>query len=166
MAVLLLNATYEPLRVITAKRAVVLVLQEKAEVIHEGDEEFHSESSSINVPKVIRLKYFVQIPYRSKIPLSNAAVLLRDNRRCAYCEKRKATTVDHIIPKSRGGRHEWTNVVSACRPCNSRKADWLLGEGPIAEWKLAYEPSIPHGSMWLLIGMRDRSEVWNTYLAM
>lgn len=162
MAVLLLNATWEPLRVIPAKRAIVLLLQEKAEIIHEGDEEYHSESSSINVPKVIRLKYFVQIPFHSKIPLSNAAVLLRDNRKCAYCDKRKATTVDHIVPKSRGGKHEWLNVVSACRPCNARKADHSLVE---LGWTLSYEPRVPQGAMWILVGLRERSEAWDLYLA-
>jgi 5-methylcytosine-specific restriction endonuclease McrA len=161
MAVLLLNATFEPLRVITAKRAVVLLLQEKAEVIHEGDDEWRSASLAIKVPQVIRLKYFVQIPFRSKTPLTNAAVLVRDGRTCAYCQKRKATTVDHIVPRSRGGRHEWSNVIAACRPCNARKADKLLSE---LGWQLPFEPRIPHGSMWLLVGLREPSEVWTPYL--
>lgn len=162
MAVLLLNASWEPLRVIPAKRAIVLLLQEKAEVIHEGDEEYHSASTSINVPTVIRLKYFVQIPFRSRIPLSNGAVLLRDERKCAYCDKRKATTVDHVIPKSRGGQHTWDNVVAACRPCNARKSNKTLAE---LGWTLSYEPRVPNGSMWLLVGLRERSDVWDTYLA-
>ena len=83
--VLLLNATYEPLRVLSLKRAVVLLLEEKAEMIEESDEMIRSENMSVPRPKVIRLRYFVKIPYRKKVPLSNKTVLVRDKFICAYC---------------------------------------------------------------------------------
>lgn len=160
MNVLLLNGDWQPIRVIPTKRAIVLVLTEKAEVLVEGTGEFRSASTAVNIPQVIRLKRFVQIPFRAKIPLSNTAVLKRDHYKCAYCGT-KANTVDHIIPKSRGGKHMWENVVAACRPCNAKKADKLLSE---IGWKLSFTPRIPTGTVWLLIGQREIPEEWSPFL--
>lgn len=161
MPTLLLNATFEPLRVITSQRAIVMVLQDKAEVIADGSEEYHSASSSLVVPEVIRLKRFVQVPFRARIPLSNAAVLRRDNHECCYCAQRKGVTVDHVHPRAKGGKHEWMNVVAACRPCNSKKADKTLGE---LGWDMRFKPFQPTGTMWLLLGQRERAETWAPYL--
>lgn len=161
MAVLLLNGDWQPLRVITTKRAVVLLLSEKAEPISESELEFRSVNSSVKVPDVIRLRKFVQVPYRARIPLSNAAVLARDGRVCVYCKVRKATTVDHVIPKSRGGRHEWENVVAACRPCNAKKAHHLLSE---LGWELPFTPYIPSGYRWMLLGIPEVQPAWQPYL--
>lgn len=163
MTTLLINADYTPLRVISTRRAVVLVLQEKAEILEEGSDEYHSASTSVPVPEVIKLKRFVQVPYRARIPLSNAAVMRRDNHQCCYCERGKGTTVDHIMPKSRGGKHQWENVVAACRACNAKKADKTLSE---LAWKMRFQPFIPHGTMWLLLGIKVRSEAWAPYLDM
>lgn len=161
MPTLLLNASYEPLRVISSKRAIVLVLQEKAEILEEGDDAYHSASASVPVPEVIRLKRMVQIPFRARIPLSNAAVLRRDNHECCYCDKRKGTTVDHVQPRARGGLHRWENVVAACRHCNGLKADKTLGQ---LGWEMRFQPFIPTGTMWLLLGQRETSEAWKPYL--
>lgn len=150
MNVLLLNGDWQPIRVISTKRAIVLVLTEKAEILAEGTGEWRSATTSVPIPQVIRLKRFVQIPFRAKIPLSNAAVLKRDRYKCGYCHG-KANTVDHIVPKSRGGRHMWENVVAACRPCNARKADKLLDE---IGWSLSVTPRIPTGTVWLLVGQK------------
>jgi 5-methylcytosine-specific restriction endonuclease McrA len=160
MNVLLLNGDWQPIRVISTKRAIVLVLTEKAEVLAEGSAEFRSATRTVKVPEVIRLKRFVQIPFRAKIPLSNTSVLKRDHYKCAYCGH-KANTVDHIIPKSRGGRHQWENVVAACRPCNAKKADKLLSE---LRWSLSVTPKIPTGTMWLFIGVREIPEQWTMFL--
>lgn len=159
---LLLNAGYEPLRVISARRAVVMVLDEKAEVLEEGADPFRSETQWLTAPDVIRLRRFVQVPFRARIPLSNRAVLERDNHECAYCEARKGTTVDHVRPRSRGGLHRWTNVVAACRRCNEMKADRLLSELP--EFVLRWEPYQPTGTRWLLMGLRETNPVWAPYL--
>jgi len=126
--VLLLNATFEPLTVVTAKRAVVLMLSGKAECVEVTLEEaFHSENLTLPAPSVMRLSRYVRVPYRGAVPMTRAGVLRRDGRRCAYCGRR-ADTIDHVVPRSRGGGHTWENCVAACRLCNSKKADRLLGE--------------------------------------
>ena len=139
--VLLLNATFEPLAVVTAKRAVVLMLTGKAECIEATiDGFFHSENLAIPAPSVMRLSRYVRVPYRRAVPMTRAGVLRRDLRRCAYCGRR-ADTIDHVVPRSRGGLHSWENCVAACRQCNSRKADRLLDE---LGWSLAVLPRAPN----------------------
>jgi 5-methylcytosine-specific restriction endonuclease McrA len=138
--VLLLNATFEPLAVVTAKRAIVLMLTGKAECVEATlDAAFHSESLTIPAPSVMRLSRYVRVPYRHAVPMTRAGVLRRDGRRCAYCGKR-ADTIDHVVPRSRGGAHTWDNCVAACRTCNSRKADRLIEE---LGWKLSVSPRAP-----------------------
>ena len=138
--VLLLNATFEPLAVVTAKRAVVLMLTGKAECVQAAlVGAFHSESLTIAAPSVMRLSRYVRVPYRRPVPMTRAGVLRRDGRRCAYCTRR-ADTIDHVVPRSRGGGHTWENCVAACRPCNSRKADRLLDE---LGWNLRVKPIAP-----------------------
>jgi 5-methylcytosine-specific restriction endonuclease McrA len=139
--VLLLNATFEPLAVVTAKRAVVLMLTGKAECV-EGTltgAAFNSESLTIPAPSVMRLSRYVRVPYRRAVPMTRAGVLRRDGRRCGYCGRR-ADTIDHVVPRSRGGPHTWDNCVAACRSCNSRKADKLLDE---LGWTLEVVPRPP-----------------------
>ena len=139
--VLLLNATFEPLAVVTAKRAVVLMLTGKAECVEAALEgAFHSENLTIAAPSVMRLSRYVRVPYRHPVPMTRAGVLRRDGRRCAYCARR-ADTIDHVVPRSRGGGHTWENCVAACRGCNSRKADRLLDE---LGWTLRVVPVAPH----------------------
>lgn len=138
--VLLLNATFEPLAVVTAKRAIVLMLTGKAECVEETlGAAFHSESLTIPAPSVMRLSRYVRVPYRHAVPMTRAGVLRRDGRRCAYCSKR-ADTIDHVVPRSRGGTHTWDNCVAACRLCNSKKADRLIEE---LGWTLAAPPRAP-----------------------
>jgi 5-methylcytosine-specific restriction endonuclease McrA len=138
--VLLLNATFEPLAVVTAKRAIVLMLTGKAECVEVTlDAAFHSESLTIPAPSVMRLSRYVRVPYRHAVPMTRAGVLRRDGRRCAYCSKR-ADTIDHVVPRSRGGAHTWDNCVAACRTCNSRKADRLIEE---LGWTLGVKPRAP-----------------------
>ena len=139
--VLLLNATFEPLAVVTAKRAVVLMLTGKAECVEAtfSGAAFHSENLTVPAPSVMRLSRYVRVPYRRSVPMTRAGVLRRDGRRCAYCGKR-ADTIDHVVPRSRGGTHDWDNCVAACRGCNSKKADRLLEE---LGWALASTPRAP-----------------------
>jgi 5-methylcytosine-specific restriction endonuclease McrA len=138
--VLLLNATFEPLAVVTAKRAVVLMLTGKAECVEATmGGAFHSENLTIPAPSVMRLSRYVRVPYRRAVPMTRAGVLRRDGRRCGYCGKR-ADTIDHVVPRSRGGTHAWDNCVAACRTCNSRKADRLLDE---IGWNLDFVPRPP-----------------------
>jgi 5-methylcytosine-specific restriction endonuclease McrA len=158
---LLLNATYEPLAVVPIRRAVVLVLARKAEVVEHGEGELRSERERVRVPAVIRLTRYVKVPYRRKVPLTRSAILARDSHRCAYCDRR-ATTVDHVVPRSRGGRHEWPNVVAACARCNNRKGDALLAE---LGWVLSRPPIEPVVTGWVVVGVGRLHPAWAPYLA-
>jgi 5-methylcytosine-specific restriction endonuclease McrA len=157
---LLLNASFEPLCVLSARRAVVLVIKEKAEILERTDEAMHSERMAIPVPSVIRLRKFVRVPYRSQVPLSRRAVFARDGHRCQYCSA-AAENIDHVLPRSRGGGHTWDNVVAACRSCNSRKEDRLPAEAGLA---LHQAPRAPHASVWLLSTAGSVLPIWERYL--
>jgi 5-methylcytosine-specific restriction endonuclease McrA len=124
--VLVLNATYEPINVCTVRRAVVLLLKEKAELLEQAGWRLHSENSTHPRPVVIRLVSYVKVPrdtHRRKI--TRRAVFARDSWTCQYCGSRSNLTVDHVIPRSKGGSAEWDNIVACCAPCNRRKGDHL-----------------------------------------
>ena len=137
--VLLLNSTYEPLTALPMRRAVVMLMCGKADVVHDDPSGpvIHSATRTIVVPSVIRLRSYVRVPYRARIPMTRAALMHRDRFRCAYCGG-KADTVDHVVPRSRGGDHTWENCVAACSTCNHRKADRLLAE---LGWTLRSTPT-------------------------
>lgn len=156
----MLNATFEPLCVVSARRAVVLVLKEKAEIVHRNGATFRSERQAVPAPSVIRLMSYVRVPYRSAVPLSRRAVFARDGHRCQYCG-RPAENLDHVVPRSRGGLHDWENVVAACRPCNARKEDRLLSECDLV---LRRAPRMPHASVWLLAVAGSADPTWEEYL--
>ena len=161
--VLLLNNTFEPLTALPMRRAVVLVVCGKAEVVHDDPAGMllHSASSTVAVPSVIRLSNYVRVPYRGIVPLTRAGLMHRDRYRCAYCGAR-AETVDHVVPRSRGGGHTWTNCVACCARCNHRKADHLLAE---LGWRLRVTPTVPRGPHWrLLAGVTDTDPLWLPYL--
>lgn len=162
--VLLLNATFEPLTALPLRRAIVLVVCDKAEVVH-GDPAglvLHSAASSVVVPSVIRLLSYVYVPYRARVPLTRAALMHRDRYRCVYCGSR-AETIDHVVPRSRGGLHTWENCVASCARCNHRKADRLLSE---LGWRLRVAPVAPRGAQWrLLATLVDADPLWLPYLA-
>lgn len=157
---LVLNATYEPLCVVPVRRAVVLVLKEKAEVLHATDAELHSERRAFAVPSVIRLTYFVKVPFRARAALSRRAVFVRDGHRCQYCGA-NAENIDHIVPRSRGGEHAWENVVAACRPCNTRKEDRLLHE---VGFVLRRKPMAPRELTWVIVAVGTVHPHWEPYL--
>ena len=119
---LVLNATYEPLSIVSVRRAVVLVLSEKADLAPRRRHRAARRSAHRAVPLVIRLRYFVRVPYHRRTAISRRAVFARDGHRCQYCGD-QAESIDHVVPRSRGGEHVWENVVAACRPCNLRKRD-------------------------------------------
>lgn len=122
LSVLVLNQNYEPLNICNVKRAVVLLLRGKAEALENGRGEIHSPTMALSIPSVIRLVYFIRRPLVQR-KMTRREIFLRDNYRCQYCGKEtRNLTLDHVIPRYRGGIHEWTNVVSACIPCNRKKA--------------------------------------------
>ena len=161
--VLLLNITFEPLTTVGLHRAVCLVLGEKADVVHADVDglELHSASTRLAVPSVIRLRRYVRLPHHSRVPLTRAALMRRDNYLCAYCGT-KADTIDHVVPRSRGGQHSWENCVASCTRCNHRKADHLIED---LGWTLARSPAAPRGPHWRLIGaISDGDPQWVVYL--
>jgi 5-methylcytosine-specific restriction endonuclease McrA len=158
---LVLNATYEPLGVVSDRRALILVLNNRASVIENSAEILHFANGEIALPAVIRLNKFVRIPYRHAVPLSRRAIFARDGGRCVYCQA-PATSIDHVIPKSRGGAHAWENVVSACHRCNHTKADKALKE---LGWRLRHLPREPMGAAWRVLGANRPEESWIPYLA-
>ena len=123
---LVLNATFEPINVCTVRRAVVLLLKDKAEVIEHADWQLHSATTTMARPVVIRLVSYVRIPrdtHRRKI--TRRAVFARDDWTCQYCGSRSNLTVDHVVPRSKGGTSSWENIVASCAPCNRRKGNAL-----------------------------------------
>jgi 5-methylcytosine-specific restriction endonuclease McrA len=157
---LLLNASFEPLCVVSARRAVVLVLKEKAEILERNGAEFRSERTIVPAPSVIRLVHFVRVPFRTRVPLSRRAVFARDGHRCQYCN-RSAENLDHVVPRSRGGEHSWENVVASCRACNARKEDRLLHEAGL---RLRRVPQAPHAALWLVAAAGAVDPAWEAYL--
>jgi 5-methylcytosine-specific restriction endonuclease McrA len=157
---LVLNATYEPLGVITERRALILVLNHRATMIEGSSEILHFSGGEIELPSVIRLNKFVRIPYRHAVPLSRRAIFARDGGRCVYCSA-PATSIDHVIPRSRGGGHNWENVVSACHKCNHLKADKQLKE---IGWKLRQLPREPVGAARRILGTGQTNARWLQYL--
>jgi 5-methylcytosine-specific restriction endonuclease McrA len=162
--VLLLNATYEPLALVSDRRAVVLVLAGRAEAVafRPDASVFHSARLAVEVPSIVRLSHMVRIPRWARTPpLTRRAVLRRDGGRCAYCSE-PADTVDHVVPRSRGGRHEWSNVVAACKRDNLAKGDRLLSE---LGWSIEVRPSAPDGHLWRLRHLAELDPLWAPYLA-
>ncbi len=157
---LLLNASFEPLCVVPVRRAVVLVLKEKAEIVSRNADELHSERATFPVPTVIRLVHYVRVPFRTRVPVSRRAIFARDGHRCQYCH-RPAENVDHVVPRSRGGLHTWDNVVASCRGCNARKEDRLLSE---TELVLRRPPEAPHAHLWIAATVGPVDPSWQRWL--
>ncbi len=157
---LVLNATYEPLCVVPVRRAVVLVLKQKAEVLHASDRALHSERTVMPAPSVIRLTHYVKVPFRTRAALNRRAVFARDDNRCQYCGA-AAENIDHVVPRSRGGEHVWENVVAACRPCNTRKEDRLVHEAGLT---LRRRPIAPQELTWIIVAVGAVHPHWEPYL--
>lgn len=121
--VLVLNASYEPLQVTSIKRAITLLQYGVAEVLEQSRDVVRSPSTVLQVPSVIRLRRYVRRPRAGAVPFNRRNVLRRDHFTCQYCGSQDDLTLDHVQPRSRGGRHGWDNVVTACRPCNQRKGN-------------------------------------------
>ena len=117
---LVLNASFEPLCVVSTRRALVLVIDDKAELVHSTDAFFHSERAAFPEPSVVRLCHYVKVPYVARVALNRRAVFARDGHRCQYCGA-AAENIDHVIPRSRGGITSWENVVCSCMTCNLKK---------------------------------------------
>jgi len=157
---LVLNATYEPLCVVPTRRALLLVLQAKAEVLCGTGRSFRSARLSLAEPSVVRLAYFVRVPHQARVALNRRAIFARDGHRCQYCGA-QAENIDHIVPRSKGGQHAWDNVVAACRRCNARKRDHMLEDSGM---RLRRPPAAPRGRQWAIAALGTVLAEWEPYL--
>ena len=159
--VLVLNQNYQPLNICNARRALNLVGKGKAEMVQNGRGNLRSVSRAFPIPSVIRLFHMVKRPLMRR-RLSRRAVFYRDEFTCQYCKKETRTlTLDHIMPRSRGGAHVWENVVSACIPCNHRKAGLTPAE---AGFKLLREPKAPRPNPYYLVHHRSIQDEWRPFI--
>ena len=139
---LVLNASYEPINVIEDTRAIVLLLQGKAETVVESDRLCSGGSTTLMFPSVIRLTYMADVPRLRQVPLSRRALFQRDNFECQYCgDKPAKLEVEHVIPRAQGGRNVWQNVVTACRRCNAHKRDRTPEQAGMCLKRKPYAPS-------------------------
>lgn len=157
---LVLNASFEPLSVVTTRRALVLVLSERAILLHGSGHDFRSARVSFPEPSVVRLVHYVRVPHQTRVAVTRRSVFVRDGHRCQYCGA-QAENIDHIVPRSRGGTHSWENVVACCRRCNARKEDRLLEE---TGFSLARPPRAPRSRLWLLAASGEVREEWAPYV--
>ena len=160
---LILNSTFQPLSLATPQRALALLFSKKINVLKESDIKLRSVGQSVAIPKVAVLTYFVKAPYARRVALNRENIFIRDSYACQYCSN-AAESIDHIIPKSKGGSHEWSNVVACCKKCNLLKADKLLGKTSL---HLQKTPSIPGGNFWIktIIGNNPDPD-WKEYLVL
>lgn len=164
MPVLLLNATYEPMHVVSLRRAVALMLQERAQLVEASERMLRSPAMAMPEPSVIRLCRVVRTPRRWSVPLSRAAILARDGYTCLYCGDQPGLcrlTVDHVLPVSRGGAWAWTNLATACLACNAAKGCRTPEE---ASMILLRQPGKPHFTQLALLGSAQQNPVWQPYL--
>ena len=164
---LLLNATYEPLKVVDWRKAITLWCQGKVEVISVYDREIRSVSLSFKLPSVIRLLRYITIrPRFNYIPFSRVNIYARDNHRCQYCGESfpvSELTFDHVVPVSQGGRKDWENIVTSCIRCNRRKGGRTPSEAGMRVIRSPHRPTRPP-IVRLTLGLRDTPESWRDYL--
>lgn len=161
--VLVLNSTYEPLNICSLKRALVLLIKDKAEILESADLRIHSERLSFPHPAVIRLHYHVRVPPGERRKVSRRAILARDGFRCQYCGSTRQLTLDHVIPLSRGGASTWENVVTSCATCNVRKGASLPSEIGMAPHNRPRPPSMIE---LIVPGRSELPASWQPYLGL
>lgn len=162
--VLILNQSFEPISVCSARKALCLIYLTKAEMIAKEENRFiRSVSYKMPYPSVIRLSRYIRVPYK-KIELSRRNIMRRDGFRCQYCgAKTKELTIDHIIPKSRGGFDSWDNLVTACKVCNNKKGSRTPEESGLA---LIKKPRRPHHILFITQYMGKVDDKWKPFLFM
>lgn len=163
----MLNASFEPLLIVTWQRAIQLLFQGKVEVIEESEQEVRSVRMSIKVPAVLRLLNYVPLTKRKQlIRFSRANIFLRDHHVCQYCGNRfnkTHLTLDHVVPVVQGGRKSWDNIVTACKPCNQKKGGRTPAQAGIHLIKKPQQPNwLP--SLTLQFGLAKTPERWKIYL--
>ncbi len=160
--VLVLNASYEPLNICTVRRAHVLVCKGRAEIIERLNRDLRSASGAFPWPHVIRLLQYVRVPKSVQRKISRRALFARDEFRCQYCGSSGRLTLDHVVPRSRGGASVWENVVTSCAPCNHRKGNRLLHE---VKMHLRRQPRPPAPALYVTLSAPSIPDGWRPYLA-
>lgn len=159
--VLVLNQDYQPLSVCNVRKSMVLLLMKKAEMLHDHPrKKIRTIRTEFDYPSVIRLRKYARIPYKT-IVLSRKNILKRDNNRCLYCGSQEKLTVDHVIPKSRGGADTWENLVTACTSCNHRKGNATPKEAGL---QLRKKPFRPNHIIYLRDFYGSVHDTWKPYL--
>ena len=163
--VLVLNQNYEPLNITNARRGVALVYLGKAVVVETDSQVLHSPSVSFEMPTVVRLAYYVRRP-TPQLKLTRRSIIARDGHRCQYCGKRaQAVTIDHVIPRHRGGRTDWSNLVCACIKCNNKKGNRTPKEAGMSLIRKPIRPRyVPYISFAKFVAA-CKNERWTHYLA-
>jgi len=161
--VLVLNASYEPINVCTVRRAAVLVLKQRAEILEQSQWALHAESLTMPRPVVIRLIAYVRIPRDAHSrKITRRAIFARDQWTCQYCGNERGTlTIDHVIPRSKGGSSAWDNIVTCCAPCNRRKGDRLPNQAGMHPKRL---PKAPSPTLFVHVAMTRIPDAWHQYL--
>ena len=161
--VLILNASFEPLHVCSVKRAIQLLMTEVAVRVEDADAVLRTPTRAVAVPSVVRLVRYVRRPHRQKVAFNRRNLFRRDDHRCQYCGKRASDlTLDHVLPRSRGGPTSWENVVACCRGCNARKRDRTPDEAGMALDRAPRAPRFVFSSAYGLI--QDVDPIWQRYL--
>lgn len=159
--VLVLNQDYSPITVCTVQRAFLLIFLEKADLVESNSQKsLRSISASFPFPSVVRIKQYVNIPYKGVV-MSRHNIFKRDNGKCQYCGTSKDLTLDHVIPRSKGGESTWTNLVTACKRCNSAKGDYSLEK---AGMRLMKKPMKPSCVSFLRMNHSAYQDKWSSYL--
>ena len=160
--VLVLNATYEPINVCSVRRAAVLLLKAKAELVEHSSWELRSEHTALPRPVVIRLVSYVRIPRDTHgRKITRRAVFARDGWTCQYCGSRSNLTVDHVIPRSKGGESSWENIVASCAPCNRRKGDRTPRQAGMHPRRA---PRTPRAEIFIRVASPSIPAAWLQYL--
>jgi 5-methylcytosine-specific restriction endonuclease McrA len=163
---LLLNATYEPLKVVHWQKAITLWCQGKVEVISSHDREIHSPKFSFRLPSVIRLLRYIKIKRQiDYVPFSRANIYARDNHTCQYCSENLPSselTFDHVVPVAQGGRKDWENIVTCCIPCNRRKGGRTPEQAGMHLTRIPKRPD-KAPAIRITIGLKNAPESWRDY---
>ncbi|MCH8556495.1 MAG: HNH endonuclease [Balneolia bacterium] len=161
--VLILNQDYQPLNVVNVRKCLMLIVLEKAEMLHDyPNRKIRTISTEFDYPSVIRLRKYARIPYKF-IVLSRKNVMKRDGMKCQYCKSGRDLTIDHVIPKSRGGADSWENLVTACNKCNNKKGNKTPRE---ANMPLLSKPYRPSHIVFLRDYVGSIEDTWKPYLYM
>ena len=161
--VLVLNASYEPINVCTVRRAAVLVLKQRAEILERSEWSLHAENFTMPRPTVIRLTTYVRIPRDAHSrKITRRALFARDRWTCQYCGNERGTlTIDHVVPRSKGGASSWENIVTCCGPCNRRKGDRLPTQ---ANMHPRRKPRVPNPTVFVHVATPTIPSAWQQYL--